>query len=575
MLKRLKNLKLINLKNMNIGWKYGSALGIVIVLFLISTIISATLLLTLSNDIKTMEQSGDDAIDVTQLIVEFRSKDVRIPQFLLTEDESNIPQFEQRRDSFDRLKTELEPELQTSEQRELFNQIIEKDQEYNDIFLNDMVTAIESNQKVEALKLSAQTNSIRAEIDSLLEQLRALINEQRQASINEANTALITTITTLIASLVVSIVLGVIVVYFVNRIVQRNLKQVITTSERMAEGDLAVEDINYNGKDEIGQLATAFNEMKNYLREMVQRVQTVSETVSSQSEELTQSSNEISTGAEQVASTMEELSASSEQQASSANEISKMIKQLDQQIIESNDEGVKLSSQSDKVHQLSTDGRTKIGQSVDQMSAITTLVTNTVEQVNGLNQKSEEISKLIVVIKDIAEQTNLLALNAAIEAARAGESGKGFAVVADEVRKLAEQVEKSISEITGIIQGVQNETKAVTQSLEEGYKQVEQGNEQIRDSRDQFDAINQSISEMTQGIQTISSHLKEVSNNSELMNESISEIASSTEESSAGIEESASTVEEQSASMQEITGSAESLAQSAEELNDLIKRFKL
>ncbi|WP_147034610.1 methyl-accepting chemotaxis protein [Tenuibacillus multivorans] len=560
---------------MNIGWKYGSALGIVIVLFLISTIISATLLLTLSNDIKTMEQSGDDAIDVTQLIVEFRSKDVRIPQFLLTEDESNIPQFEQRRDSFDRLKTELEPELQTSEQRELFNQIIEKDQEYNDIFLNDMVTAIESNQKVEALKLSAQTNSIRAEIDSLLEQLRALINEQRQASINEANTALITTITTLIASLVVSIVLGVIVVYFVNRIVQRNLKQVITTSERMAEGDLAVEDINYNGKDEIGQLATAFNEMKNYLREMVQRVQTVSETVSSQSEELTQSSNEISTGAEQVASTMEELSASSEQQASSANEISKMIKQLDQQIIESNDEGVKLSSQSDKVHQLSTDGRTKIGQSVDQMSAITTLVTNTVEQVNGLNQKSEEISKLIVVIKDIAEQTNLLALNAAIEAARAGESGKGFAVVADEVRKLAEQVEKSISEITGIIQGVQNETKAVTQSLEEGYKQVEQGNEQIRDSRDQFDAINQSISEMTQGIQTISSHLKEVSNNSELMNESISEIASSTEESSAGIEESASTVEEQSASMQEITGSAESLAQSAEELNDLIKRFKL
>ncbi|WP_226667752.1 methyl-accepting chemotaxis protein [Metabacillus litoralis] len=420
--------------------------------------------------------------------------------------------------------------------------------------------------------------SVRLAANEIMNGYRYLINNREKKIEGAGNNLLINNESNITMGLTVSIVvavIGFVIAMYMSSLISKPIAIVTKRMGLLADGDISQQPIITKSSDEIGRLFEATNQMSENIRGLLGEISTVSESVSAQSEELSQSASEVKEGSSQVAITIQELSSDSETQANSTNELAASMKVFSNKVYEANKSGKEVYRSSQHVIELTERGRNLMFSSVQQMSAIHTIVEDAVEKVKTLEKQSAEISQLVGVIQSIADQTNLLALNAAIEAARAGEHGKGFAVVADEVRKLAAQVSFSVTDITSIVGSIQADSTLVTESLQSGYVEVENGTNQIKTTGETFEKINQALLDMTKGVELISGNLSTIENNSDEINKSIEEIAEVSETSAAGIEETAASVQQTSSSMEQVAASSERLAKSAESLQKQVARFKI
>ncbi|WP_096272551.1 methyl-accepting chemotaxis protein [Paucisalibacillus globulus] len=448
--------------------------------------------------------------------------------------------------------------------------------ELNSIVVNDVFNEMKrgnvdkANQTITEVA-GPMSTEILTEYMRLAAEKEEFIKEQGKENINSGASVLYTG---LIVSILV-IILGIIIAWVTSVSITKPIQRVMERMKLISSGDLSLDNLPSNSKDETGQLVDATNEMNQQMKDLLNQISEVSETVSAQSEELTQSATEVKTGSEQIASTMQELAAGSDTQANSTSDLSAGMNTFAEKVQVANEYGERIETSSKTVLNMTNNGSELMMKSIQQMEKIDSIVQDSVIKVQGLDKQTQEISNLVTVIKDVADQTNLLALNAAIEAARAGEHGKGFAVVADEVRKLAEQVSDSVTDITDIVGNIQEESGLVTASLQGGYKEVEQGKAQIESTGETFGGISEAITEMVNSITTISEGLADITASTQEMNGSIEEIAAVSEESAAGIEQTSASVQQTTSIMEEVAGSSEQLASLAEQLNMLVRKFKL
>ena len=414
-------------------------------------------------------------------------------------------------------------------------------------------------------------SAIQIKISDMTNYLNEL-NEQESAENQKRATA---SITQAIILSTIAFIIAIVSGTYISNNISKPILLVRNQMNAIARGDLTNEKLAAKTKDEIGELITATNTMSEQMKTVISKINEVSEIVSSHSEELAQSAHEVTASAEQIAATMDELAAGSENQANSSTDLSNAMVEFSANIQEANENGEYAEEQSTKMLEMTNVGSQLMTDSTKQMHKIDEIVKASVFNLQKLNEQSNEISKLVTVIKDIANQTNLLALNASIEAARAGEHGKGFSVVANEVGKLAEQTASSVGEITSIVESIQNGFFVVTESLQEGYREVEVGTEKIETTGNTFKDISEGITEVGKLIKNISANLEEVAATSQEMSSSVQEIAATAEESAAGVEETAASIQHTNGTLEEIANGSKQLAELAEELNELISKFKV
>lgn len=291
------------------------------------------------------------------------------------------------------------------------------------------------------------------------------------------------------------------------------LKDVMLQVEK--SGDLSAR-VPLECKDEVGQMASAFNAMQAGYQRVVGIV--------------AQSAAQLDEGAERLAGNMRDVrhgmleqQSETEQAATAINEMSATVHHIAEHTADTRD-------QSKTAEQLTRNGQQVVNRVALSISGLSSGVQQTAQMIAQLAADSQKIGSVVSEIHGIAEQTNLLALNAAIEAARAGEMGRGFAVVADEVRNLAKRVQVSTDLITQMINTLQSGTRDAVDFMQDSSIKADECVKQADEAGQALTAITESVAHMRESNTQIAVAAEQQSQVAEEMNRAVIRIRDVTEQ---------------------------------------------
>jgi methyl-accepting chemotaxis protein len=307
--------------------------------------------------------------------------------------------------------------------------------------------------------------------------------------------------------------------------------------------------------------------MRNNLTEMIEKIRDVTDELSSSSEELSASTVSFAGNAQSQASSAEEITATTEEISAGMDKISDGSEQQNDMLIKLiailNDLSGSINQVYETVSEAAALSKTIAADAISGDSSMKTMNQSMI----NVSQSSDDMTKIVNIIREISEQINLLSLNAAIEAARAGDAGRGFAVVADEVSKLADQTASSIKEIEKLINLNNNEIQA-------GFDAVKKSTEATAKIITGVNSIDSKIALINEQML----HQKEINSTAsskiEMVRQVSEEIAHSTNEHKTAVSEIVTSISNVNDVAQTIAGGSEEIASNSENLAKLAEKLK-
>jgi methyl-accepting chemotaxis protein len=292
----------------------------------------------------------------------------------------------------------------------------------------------------------------------------------------------------LVAGLAFTVFASILISYFLGGYVARPLAQAVDLAEGIGNGDLS-RTLETRGKDEVGRLTQALNQMVEYLRK--------------QAGKTLEGINVLASSAAEISATVAQLATSTSKTSSAVAETTTTVEQVKQAARISSEKAKKVAESAQQAVQTAEVGKQATDDTVHRMNLIKEQMESVGETVVRLSEHSQAIEEIVGTVQDLADQSNLLAVNASIEAARAGEQGKGFAVVAHEIKTLADQSKSATEQIRAILEETRKWVSAVVMATEQGSKAVEAGVTQSVMAGESIQSLSKSVSASSQAASVI------------------------------------------------------------------------
>lgn len=382
--------------------------------------------------------------------------------------------------------------------------------------------------------------------------------------------------------LVLCIVLLIIIAFGVAISVKLNVKHIYVVEkslEKVGKMDLTSSDRidRFVGtKSEIGVIASSTAELVNALKSTVEQLISFGMKLEDTSKTLSDSSLELLDCVNDNSATTQELSATLESTNSSVENANMEIQGISDSLSVIVDKVHTGTDASDHLIRVAEDMGQGIRSSQEEgVRAVERTKRNLDEAIESL-KSIQKINELADEIITISSQTNLLSLNASIEAARAGEAGRGFAVVATEIGALADQSQRTVGRIQGIIAESNSSIEHINESfadvvkyLEEdvirSYNEFVQGSntyiEEVQKIKNLIFEINDAISALDVSIKAIGDSMEVVSQSAQYNADGIQQIVDKNE----GTTQISMTISDLSAQCSDIS----------EKLAQVIRQFKI
>lgn len=512
---------------------------------------------------------------IKNMSIDLKSQQIALRNYILEDNAENEQAFNKAYEDYIAINEELKSTVSSSKMKDYLSRSDEAMSRYYELAQQIMTLTRQGNNSEISRLLKDTAPSLISEFEGIVEGMETHQQNAMNSGVVEANLQIVQVLRWIAIIGVASLLIGALVAYVIGRMISLPVAAVAQSASRIAAGDLTGEPIVVRNKDEIGDLAQAFNIMSANLRTLIHQVGDSAERVAASSEELTASTEQTATATEQVAITMGEIATGMDTQVRMASDGFQTMNELTTGFQQVTENTLHMSEKATKVSVKTISGSESVQSAIGQMNSIQGTVSNLSVVIQELSRHSQDIVKMVDSISEISAQTNLLSLNAAIEAARAGEQGRGFQVVATEVRKLSEQSALSANQIVPLVASIEKGMRNAAESMVAVSAEVQEGIALVHQAGATFDEIREAVGSVAGQTQEVSASIEQMSTGVEQINRSMKTIMEVTETGAAGTEEVSASSEEQLSAMQEIASAANDLSLMAEQLQQTVSRFKV